>query len=64
MSLIRAKIGEGTGFDGPAIIEEHTATTIVGPRDALVVGRYGELVIEVRPGAALAQSSASEGAET
>ena len=37
----------GARLDGPAIIEEHGATTAIGPNDRLEVGRFGELSIEV-----------------
>jgi N-methylhydantoinase A len=33
--------------DGPAIIEEPSATTIIPAGDVMVVGEYGELVIEI-----------------
>jgi len=33
--------------DGPAIIEEPSATTVISAGDVMVVGEYGELVIEI-----------------
>ena len=38
----------GNVIQGPALIDEHASTTVIGPRDELVVNRYGHLVIEVR----------------
>jgi len=49
----REHFGAGDRIEGPAIVEEHTATTIVDRGDILVVGDYGELVIEVGIGAAV-----------
>ena len=43
----REHFGAGDRIAGPAIVEEHTATTIIGPRDALTVGVYGELIIDI-----------------
>ena len=34
-------------IDGPAIIEEPSATTVIPAGDVMVVGEYGELVIEI-----------------
>ncbi len=39
----------GFAVRGPAIIEEFSATTVLGPDDSLVVGRFGELVITCHP---------------
>jgi N-methylhydantoinase A/oxoprolinase/acetone carboxylase beta subunit len=53
--LRREALGSGASFTGPVIVEERTATTVVGPADSLDVGEFGELVITVaprRPGAA------------
>jgi N-methylhydantoinase A len=53
----RAKVFErslfsvGARIKGPAIVEEKTATTLVGPGDALTVNKYGHLVIKVKKGA-------------
>ncbi len=46
----REDFGRGCLIEGPAIIEEHTATTIVGEDDVLVVGEYGELAISIGSG--------------
>jgi N-methylhydantoinase A len=40
----------GFEVEGPAVIEEFGATTVIGPRDRLQVGRLGELVITIGPG--------------
>ncbi|MEU9889789.1 hydantoinase/oxoprolinase family protein [Sphaerisporangium sp. NPDC051011] len=37
----------GDVIEGPAVIAEHTATTVLHAGDGLVVGSYGELVISV-----------------
>jgi N-methylhydantoinase A len=37
----------GDEIAGPAVIAEHTATTVIHAGDHLSVGRYGELVISV-----------------
>ena len=44
---IREHLKAGDHIDGPAIIAEHTATTVLHPGDRLVVGRWGELTIAV-----------------
>jgi N-methylhydantoinase A len=38
----------GNAIEGPALIEEHASTTVIGPRDRLEVNGYGHLVIEVQ----------------
>jgi N-methylhydantoinase A len=38
----------GNVIQGPALIDEHASTTVIGPHDELAVNRYGHLVIEVR----------------
>jgi N-methylhydantoinase A len=38
----------GNVIQGPALIDEHASTTVIGPHDELAVNRYGNLVIEVR----------------
>ena len=43
----RAKLLSQNEFVGPAIVEEPTATTVVGPGDKVTVDRYGNLIIEV-----------------
>jgi N-methylhydantoinase A len=44
----RASMGAGATLDGPAIIEEMTATTVVTPGRSLRVDDWGNLVIEVQ----------------
>jgi N-methylhydantoinase A len=39
----------GDVIAGPAVVAEHTATTVLHDGDELTVGRHGELVISVRP---------------
>lgn len=36
-------------INGPAVIAEHTATTVLQPGDSLRVGNHGELVITIAP---------------
>ncbi len=43
----RSKLCSGNKLSGPAIIEEPTATTVVGPGDIVMVGLYGDLVIDI-----------------
>ena len=43
----RAKLLAGNSLTGPAIVEERTATTVLGPGDKLAVGPYGDLIIEI-----------------
>jgi N-methylhydantoinase A len=45
----RESLGRGDRITGPAIVEEHTATTVLHTGDDLVVGEHGELVITVSP---------------
>jgi N-methylhydantoinase A len=53
----RAKVFErslltvGAKIEGPAIVEEKTATALVGPRDVMTVNKYGHLLIKVKKGA-------------
>ncbi len=58
--LRREHLGRGFQIDGPVIVEEHTATTVVGPRDRMQVGPYGELVITVWQGEGSRQQSRAE----
>ncbi len=44
----REDLRAGDAIGGPAVITEHTATTVIHDGDQLTVGRYGELVIELR----------------
>lgn len=43
----RLRLRAGNQFTGPAIVEESTSVTVVGPGDKLFVDPYGNLVIEV-----------------
>jgi N-methylhydantoinase A len=45
----RGDLPEGFSIKGPAIIEEYSSTTVVPPRDTLIVGRLGELRISCAP---------------
>jgi N-methylhydantoinase A len=42
----------GTRFDGPAIVETKGSTTVIHPGNAVTVDEYGNLLIEIRRGAA------------
>ena len=44
----RARLPLGTGFAGPAIVQQLDATTVVGPGDEAFVDHLGNLVIDVR----------------
>ena len=44
---IRENLLAGDAISGPAVIAEHTATTVIHSGDELTVGPYGELVIDV-----------------
>jgi N-methylhydantoinase A len=43
----RTKLLAGNRIAGPALVEEHAATTVVFPGDALAVDEYGNLVITI-----------------
>jgi N-methylhydantoinase A len=43
----RTKLLAGNRIAGPALVEEHAATTVVFPGDTLMVDEYGNLVIEI-----------------
>jgi N-methylhydantoinase A len=43
----RGRLWWGDRVDGPAIIEEASSTTVLHAGDGMMVGRYGELVIEI-----------------
>src|SRR5208283_3314303 len=43
----RSKLLSGNRFAGPVIVEEPTATTVVGPGNKVTVGVYGDLIIDV-----------------
>ena len=38
----------GNVIKGPAVIDEHASTTVIGPHERLQVNEFGHLVIEVR----------------
>lgn len=44
---VRENLLAGDQIPGPAVIAEHTATTVIHKGDQLTVGAYGELVIQV-----------------
>jgi N-methylhydantoinase A len=44
----RALLGAGHAFDGPAIIEEGTTTTVIHSDQALVVDEHGHLIVRRR----------------
>ncbi len=46
----REALGRGDVVDGPAVVEEHTATTVLHCSDQLVVGDHGELLVTVGRG--------------
>jgi len=50
--VARAALTAGSVVTGPAIVEEHTATTVLHPGDVGRVGTYGELDITIAPGVA------------
>ncbi len=43
----REDLRAGDSFDGPAVITEHTATTVIHAGDSLVIGEHGELIIAI-----------------
>jgi N-methylhydantoinase A len=46
----RAALTAGNRIKGPARVEEHAATTVLMPGDALIVDAWGNLVIAVGKG--------------
>ena len=46
-AIDRDALAPGEVFEGPAIIEEPTATTLVHPGESLEVDRFGNLVIAI-----------------
>lgn len=46
-TFARAALRAGNRIDGPALIEEHAATTVLLPGDRLEVDAFGNLVIEI-----------------
>lgn len=45
----REELLAGDEIAGPAVIAEHTATTVIHGGDVLRVGQHGEMIIDVRP---------------
>jgi N-methylhydantoinase A len=43
----RESLSAGDVIDGPAVVAEHTATTVIHRGDVLTVGPYGEMVIRM-----------------
>lgn len=43
----REKLGRGSTIAGPAVVEEHTATTVLNTGDLLEVGEHGEILITI-----------------
>ena len=50
--IARTLLTAGSVVTGPAIVEEHTATTVLHPGDVGRVGAWGELDIRIAPGVA------------
>lgn len=48
----RESLQTGDSIAGPAVITEHTATTVIHAGDVLEVGSYGEMTINLGPGEA------------
>jgi len=46
----RAGLAAGNHITGPALIEEHASTTVLGPGDQITVDAHGNLVIKVAGG--------------
>ena len=46
----RDSLGQGAQFEGPAIVEEPTATTLLQPGHSLMVDEYGNLIIRTAEG--------------
>ena len=46
--IAREELLAGDAIEGPAVITEHTATTVLHAGDRLEVGDYGELVISIQ----------------
>lgn len=55
----REQLLAGDRIDGPAVITEHTATTVIHEGDVLTVGSYGELVITINAGTASSHSEST-----
>jgi N-methylhydantoinase A len=43
----RSRLGAGAQVEGPAVVEEPAASTVLFPEDRLTVDDYGNLIIEV-----------------
>jgi N-methylhydantoinase A len=43
----RSRLGAGAEVEGPAVVEEPAASTVLFPGDRLSVDKYGNLVIQV-----------------
>ncbi|SAL18664.1 5-oxoprolinase (ATP-hydrolyzing) [Caballeronia sordidicola] len=43
----RARLGSGARIEGPAVIEEMSSTTVIGPAHSLVVDDFGNLIIRL-----------------
>jgi len=48
--VAREELLAGDVIDGPAVVTEHTATTVLHAGDRLEVGEYGELIISIQHG--------------
>lgn len=57
----RTKLLAGNSLTGPAIVEEATATSVLGPGDDLTVGSYGDLIIEIAQSLRGVRDGATEG---
>jgi N-methylhydantoinase A len=44
----RSALRAGNRIAGPALIEEHASTTVIHPRDKLMVDAFGDLIIEIQ----------------
>jgi len=44
-AVLRSRLRPGDGFDGPLIVEDETATTVIPPGHALLVDDFGNLLI-------------------
>jgi N-methylhydantoinase A len=45
--LERQMLNPGNRFEGPAIVHEYSATTVVPPQAQVLVDAYSNLIIEV-----------------
>jgi N-methylhydantoinase A len=48
--LHRDRLGPGASFEGPAVVEEESATTVVPPGSTMTVDRHGNLLITTTNG--------------